>query len=834
MTVFLSSPSAPLSNKSENFFRPCLKEFISRAILPLVQKPQRYRGGEINAIVKDRGGLAASIALCFPDLYDIGMSNTGLSILYHCVNSDARFSAERVFMVDTDMRHQLVSRNLPLYSLETFTPLDQFDAVGFSLHYEMSYSTVADMLFLGRVPVMARDRNDSHPVVLAGGPCTVNPMPLSGIVDAFVIGDGEEAVVQCLEAIASAGAREEQLAALARIPGVFAPSRPAARFAPVKIPGLKKEWTPEKQLVPLVEVVHQRYAVEVMRGCSHGCRFCSAGYFYRPVRERDANECVRAAAAGTGQEGWRDISLLSLSTADYSELGPVMRQCMAQAPDTSVKFSLPSTRLDSVTAELFCSMDLSRRQGITFAPEAGSERLRRVINKDITDGDMITNIDCALRSGFKVVKLYFMVGLPTETEEDIDAAIALIRTVAGMVRRYNDRRELHVSVAPFCPKPQTPFEREPLMSIEEMKRKGQKIKQACKGRGVAISWRDAETAVVETILARGGGELSPVIARAAQEGLVLQSWEERFNSAKWNELFSQAGIDVHACTQALPEHNALPWDFLKEPEFARFLRKEHTRALAGEITPDCRDVCPGMCGRCAHGLSHLKTAPLVAPVSATAGPRTGKEQGFRYLFSYKKGDEARFIAHRDIMRLFERACRCAQVYPAYSAGFSPHPEFSFTYPLPLGCCGEAELFTGLFYTEIDQSVIDRINANLPVGLEIKSREISEVRAALEERIFAAEYTVQFEVVGQSMRDKAAAFAVASSWPVVVEKKGSTIQTDFKPGVLSSGFDGEMYCATLALGQKGAVRITDLVASVFAMDRAAVLCLPICRKRFALK
>ncbi len=461
-------------------------------ILPFVRKPERYLGGEIHAIRKDHKNVKARLALAFPDTYEIGACNTGLSMLYHIVNSDPLFLAERVYMVDFDMKDAMTRERIPLYGLESFTPLKEFDVIGFTLQYELSYPNIPAMLMLSGIEPMSKDRMSEDPVIIAGGPLTINPEPLKEIIDAFVIGDGEEAIIACLHAVAENKTRAEKIEALSKIPGVYVPIYPPLNFKPAKVATLKKEYYPKKPLVPLIEPIQNRLAIEVMRGCSHGCRYCSAGYFYRPIRERDPLDVIDQLHNGVGKEGWREVSILSLSTADYSGLRQVLVGSRELTGRNKAHLSLPSTRIDRVTADIFEGLGISRRTGITFAPEAGSERLRRVINKGLTDDEIVDNIKLALDKGFSVIKLYFMIGLPTEEESDIDAIINLLSRIQPLFRGQG-RKSLNVSVAPFCPKPGTPFEREPLLAVDIVRARSLRIKAALYGKFVEFHWGGGET-----------------------------------------------------------------------------------------------------------------------------------------------------------------------------------------------------------------------------------------------------------------------------------------------------------------------------------------------------
>ncbi|MFH0921541.1 MAG: TIGR03960 family B12-binding radical SAM protein [Fibrobacterota bacterium] len=816
-----------------------LRERIFREVLPYVRKPARYAGGELHILRKPPETVRARIALCFPDLYEIGASNTGLALLYHTVNADPRFAAERAFMADADMRERLAKQGFPLYSLENYLPLASFDAVGFTLQYELSYPNIPAMLSLSAIPVLSRDRGDAHPVILAGGPLSVNPMPLSPIVDAFVIGDGEEALLRCLEALADNRGRAERLRALAAIPGVYVPAHPPkASFHRARIAALNEACYPAQPLVPLLEPVQDRYALEVMRGCPHGCRFCSAGFYYRPVRERDGGAVIARLHDAIIGQGWRDVSLLSLSTADYGPLPAVAQAGLALSQGGAVRLSLPSTRLDRVTAGLLAGLDQSRRTGITFAPEAGSERLRRVINKGMTDAEIIENIRFALDSGFDVIKLYFMTGLPTETEEDIDATIALIRNIRALFSGLPGRRQLNIAVSPFCPKPGTPFEREPLLSTAEIRRRGEKIKDAVRGRGVSVHWAAGETALFETVLSRGGAELAPVLIRAAETGLLLQSWSEYFSPEKWQALLAGAGLSAESYAAAIPADAMLPWGFLQGPDEAAFLKEEREKAYQGALTSDCDEACDHSCGTCddrvrvrrsslPEPLAAPLTAPPTAPVAGKPAPR------FIHLFVYEKRGVARFVPHHDMMRLFERAFRAAQVPLEYSQGFSAHPRLSLFYPLSLGFSGASEIFQAALLMPVDAEGLARINRELPEGFAVRLASPFDGKTALERVCTGAVYTVRGLEGVPDLAGRLERFRKAAVWVAVRHGKEGEKKTDIRPLVRDFSLSDRGLMLSLSLGDKGSLKVQDFLRSVAEIDEAAVAGLDIERKHLIL-
>jgi radical SAM family uncharacterized protein/radical SAM-linked protein len=790
------------------------------SILPFVTKPQRYLGGEINSVVKDAATISARIAFVFPDLYEIGASNTGLSILYHVVNSNEKFAAERSYMPDFDMMKKMEENKIPLYSLESFTPLKEFSAIGFTLQYEMNYPNIPPLLKLAGIPVRRSDRGESDPVIIMGGPLSSNPMPMAGIADAIVVGDGEEAIVAILDVLSGNVTRSEKLKQLSIIEGVYVPKFPVKKFTRARIAELKNEYYPVKPLVPLIETVHLRSAVEVMRGCSRGCRFCAAGYHYRPVRERAPLDIVQQISDSISKEGWRDVSLLSLSTADYGSLGFVLDSCYNKARAARVSLSLPSTRIDKATEELFSRMDLSRRAGITFAPEAGSERLRTVINKNLTESEILGNIRIAVRAGYQVVKLYFMLGLPTETDEDIDAMAALILKAERILREFKGRRFMNVSVSPFSPKPGTPFEREPLITEQLWEQRIRRLRDGLRGSRADLSWGDAFTSRLETIFSRGGVELTDFIIEAAERGLLLQSWKEHFNGDGWRKLLADLLPDVSSYVDTIPSDKELPWDVLRTKEEAVYFAQERQKAFACEQTDDCRDNgCVADCGAC-NGKAKVETKkpPTVSELSRNENIRRtavkNVAEPYFVIGLYEKGEKGRFIPHRDMTRLIERAFIIAGAKLCYSQGFSAHSDMSFTYPLSLGMTGKAERFAVAVEEPLPDGALKTINMALPEGIIIYWFKPVRKRISLEPQITSAKYRFMMGQFFNQASRSIDSFMKSSSCSVPVRTKSGDKLTDIRQLVNCVEIDGTDIIAELSLQQGAFMRSSDFMK--FAM------------------
>ncbi len=591
--------------------------------LPLVSKPARYVGGEFNSIRKDWARAHVRVALAFPDVYEIGMSHLGIKILYHIINSNPSYIAERTFAPWVDMEGQMRERGIPLYSLESFKPLREFDIIGFSLQYEMNFTNVLNMLDLAGIPIFASDRGENMPIVIGGGPCALNPEPMADFMDAFVIGDGEEAIIRLLKVFETCkkerGTKQDLLRQWARIGGVYVPSLYEVRYEQdkvskiiprngaadsverVRVKDLDSAPFPTAPPVPFIEAVHDRYIVEIMRGCSRGCRFCHAGMTYRPVRERSVDTVCRLVEEGLARTGYEAITLASLSSTDYSRIEELVDRLTRQLSGRRISISLPSLRLDSFSIGIAEKIQEVRKSGFTFAPEAATDRLRRVINKDYTEERMFHSLDSALRAGWDLFKLYFMAGLPTETEADIEAIASLIGKVRTMGRAIRGKKfRLNVSLSAFVPKPHTPFQWENMVDEESLRAKYSSVTSRVPYRDVKISWRDSFLCLLEATLSRGDRRVSNLIYGAWKAGARFDGWSSELKPEAWRQGMSEAGIEFSRAVKFpyMPE-DTLPWDHIESGVTKEYLLMERGRSRSEEFTADCRDVCLG-CGVCGH------------------------------------------------------------------------------------------------------------------------------------------------------------------------------------------------------------------------------------------
>lgn len=596
------------------------KEKLDR-ILKKVEKPARYIGMEENSIIKDLNNIEVKFAFSYPDVYDVGMSHLGLHILYNLINEKEEFVCERVFAPWTDMEEEMRKINLPLFTLENKEEVKNFDFLGFTLQYEMSYTNILNILDLSNIPLLAKDRNEEDPLIIAGGPCVYNPEPLADFIDFFVIGEGEEVILEILELYKEhkkqGKNREEFLKVVLEIEGVYVPKFydlvynedntikeriNLIKEAPEKInkriiKDLDTMYSPEKLIVPLIEAVHDRASMEIFRGCTHGCRFCQAGMTYRPVREKSIDKIIELAEKLIENTGYENISLSSLSSCDYSELFLLISKLMEKFEEKNVGVSLPSLRLDSFSIDLLKEIEKVRKSGLTFAPEAGSQRLRDVINKGITEENLVNTVSYMFKEGWSSIKLYFMIGLPTETEEDILGIKRLAYIVKDMffdMPKEDRKGNLRVttSAACFVPKPFTPFQWVGQDSIDEFHRKIYLLKDSIKDPKIKFNYHDPKVSYLEAIIARGDRKISKLILKAWEKGCKFDGWSEHYDYKKWIEALAELDIDgdFYAIRQRGLEE-IFPWDFIDIGVSKEYLIKEYNKSLKGETTGDCREQC---------------------------------------------------------------------------------------------------------------------------------------------------------------------------------------------------------------------------------------------------
>ena len=608
-----------------------LSKKIEKLLLQ-VQKPSRYIGGEPGSIIKDKSKVDVRFAFCFPDTYDIGMSHLGMKILYSLTNERENYWCERVFAPAEDFEKLMRENDIPLYALESLDPVADFDFIGFTMQYELSYTTVLNMLDLAGIPLFSAERGDKlGQIVVAGGPCVCNPEPLADFFDLFILGEGEEVNLELmdlyLEYKKKGGTRNEFLRAAAQIPGIYVPSFyhfsynedrtikavETSENAPAVvqkriISDFDKVYYPDNFVVPFTEIVHDRVSVEVLRGCIRGCRFCQAGFIYRPFREKSSDTICGETKALCENTGYDEVSLASLSTSDHSDIGTMLTNLIDYTEGERINLSLPSLRVDNFSEELLEKIKRVRKSGLTFAAEAGTQRLRDVINKNVTEDEIMHTCRIAFEGGYSSVKLYFMMGLPTETDEDIVGIAELAQRIADLYYSIENRPkgrgvQISISTATFVPKPFTPFQFEPQDTREEIERKQKLLVDSVKSRKIKVSWHDPNVSILEAVLAKGDRRLCKVIYTAWKKGCKFDSWSEYYRFDLWLEAFAECGVDpAFYANRKFSFDEILPWDHLDYYVSKDFLIRENRKAHEAETTPNCRLKCSG-CGvsRCIGG-----------------------------------------------------------------------------------------------------------------------------------------------------------------------------------------------------------------------------------------
>ena len=593
-------------------------------ILQYVQKPARYSGGELNSVIKDADKVDIRYAFCFPDIYEIGMSHLGMKILYGLVNERDDAWCERVFAPDIDMEEQMRKNNVPLFALESGDYIKDFDIIGFTLMYELCYTNVLNMLDLAGVPLFSKDRTELAPIVCVGGPCACNPEPIADFVDIVFLGDGEEStneVIDLLKECKKNGATKQEFLLKAKdITGVYVPSFYKDSYnddgtlkelvpindAPEKVKksivsDMNKCYYPKEFVVPFISIVHDRAVEEIFRGCIRGCRFCQAGFIYRPIREKSVETINAQSKALIGSTGYDELSLCSLSTSDHSQVNEMLTSLIDWTVKEKINLSLPSLRVDNFSDELVDKLNKVRKSGLTFAPEAGTQRLRDVINKNVTEEEVIKTCTKAFDNGWTTVKLYFMMGLPTETMEDIEGIANLGMEVIHTFYKNPNRQkgtglQVNISCSSFIPKPFTPFQWEPEDTMESLKAKQKHLLESIPSKKIKVSYHETPTSLLEGVLARGDRRLSAVIYSAYKKGCKFDSWDEHFKFDAWMEAFEENNLDPYFYTHRRREFSeVLPWDHLDYGISRKFLERENMKAHENETTPHCRIQCAG-CG----------------------------------------------------------------------------------------------------------------------------------------------------------------------------------------------------------------------------------------------
>ncbi len=826
-----------------------LGRVLTSRVLPLVKHPARYIGGELGTSAAGFDPAGANILLTFPDAYEVGMSHQGLRILYSLLQKRPDTFCDLAYAPWPDMEQAMRAEGMPLYALESRRPAGQFDVVGFSLGYELAYTNMINMIDLAGSSIWAAERTADDPIFVAGGSCALNPAVVSPFLDVVLLGDGEETVLDIAELIVrlkqQGASRKEVLAAIRQVPGAWH----AGVTEPVRARVLQdlNKFAPPDQIVPIMEPVHDRLALEVMRGCVRGCRFCQAGMITRPVRERDAAALVQAAAEGIADAGYAEVSMLSLSTGDFTGLGETVIGIQDKLAGQRTNLALPSLRVDSVDEALYQAISRERPSNFTFAPEAGSQRLRDVINKNITDEDIVTTARQALQSGVKSVKLYFMIGLPTETNDDLDELIALVGKVVGLAPRGGS--QIHVSISPFSPKAHTPFQWSGQISREEIERRNNYLARPLRRMKVKVSLRAPEVSHLEGMLGLGDEKLSRVVARAWQAGARFDGWSECFDFATWETALAAEGLTGDEYLAERDPEVPLPWATVDAGVDLEFLKRDWRRARQARILPDCRleGACYD-CTSCAGDLLHVfaklealgdqpaRRGPAIpshgrGAVALKDDPRpqtpvrepaaAGVEPDFDprnadpddpatearkwgiwrnqaaakcwYRIEFEKTGDMVFLGHLDFQRQLHLALRRSGLPAAYSKGYHPHPLLKFGPPLPVGVVGLHECLDIAMEHQVP-GWLDQINPALPAGLKILNSVVvgGQTPQSIDQAVARFDYQVDLpgeDEGGLAPATVAAAvddFLASTAWPFLRKRPKGDIQIDVRKLVPAGG------------------------------------------------
>ncbi len=836
----------------------------NQAHLASITKPGRYLGREYNSVQKKWDSIKIRFALVFPDLYEIGMSHHGLQILYHLLNRQDAFLAERCYCPDTDLEHLLRQKNQTLTSLESLHPLKDFDVIGITLPYELCYTNILTILSLSDIPLYSRDRDPSFPLLLGGGAGSFNPEPVADFFDAILLGDGEEAVVEIGNLLAKhkevGGNKTDLLHRLGEIDGVYIPAhfqpdydsfgnlqtihRKAGGKALVRrriLTDLNAIEHLKQPIVPNAKIVHDRLGIEIARGCTRGCRFCQAGITYRPVRERSPEQIMELAESGINNSGFEELALLSLSTGDYSCLEQTLPALMDKFSLRFISIAMPSMRVGTLTATVMEQVKRVRKTGFTLAPEAGSERLRRVINKGISEGDLLTTCNDAFSAGWQSIKLYFMIGLPTETDQDIIAITELAKKILNdrSLGGGRGKRQITISVGTFIPKPHTPFQWERQLSMEESMERIHRIKRSLPGKGCNLRYHSPRQSFLEGVFSRGDRRLAELIEKAWCDGARLDGWDEHFDLARWQRAADSCQLSLESYLQARRPGETLPWQHLASGVTQEFLVDELAKAQIEEYTPDCRYHACQKCGTCDFETllpvvcNRAKTplpesGPMALQQPADTPGKAGNAGHYKYIVHYSRLGNICYLGHLEMLQGIFRTLRRADITTKFSQGFNPSPKISFGPALAAGTESLAEFFIMDIPEPLKNcaGTAAKLNEKLVPGLTITKIEPHSGKVP---QSLLTSYTLTLaRAVTEQEKERTKHFLSSERYPVAKTRKGKTSEIDIRPliSLLSISGPATVHLEMVGVSAQPGIKPIEALAQIFELTKEETLAIKI--------
>ena len=782
-----------------------------------IKLPGQYAGGEYNSDLSSKSG-ELRVVFIFPDLYVVGMSYLGLHILYSLINEKTKYICERAFAPDTDYEAQLRENKLPLTSLENNIPLKDFDVVAFTLQHELNYTNVLNILDLGGIPILREERTETDPIVIAGGPCAFNPEPMSDFIDAFAIGEGEESFIEILDSVKKGkehqSARTNIIDELSDISGIYVPNlynsqydrdnhfinilpkseirNPKSNVFPIikRISKLEDSYFPTKLIIPNIGTVHDRISIEIRRGCTRGCRFCHAGYTTRPVRERSVERIRELALESLSGSGYDQLSFLSLTSGDYTKFPDLIRTMMSDCYERKVALSLPSQRIDGFSPDVVAELAKIRKTGLTFAPEVGSDKLRKVINKNIDEETILGTAEKMYQAGWNLIKLYFMVGFPTETWDDLEAIVAMVKNIKTKLIdvKGGGRRKIRISINGFVPKAHTAFQWCPLDNLELLNEKLKWLKEKLNSRKIEVSYQDPAMTYVEALLARGDRNLGKTIYDVWKSGAKLEGWREHFRFDLWQNTIKNTDYDADWILHRERTHEEdMPWECVSTGVSRDYLWKEYQKSLNGELTPDCESEFCSACGlekpECLR-----EFAPEAKILSITTEPEEIKFTRTR--FKFKKQVPLNSIGHLDLVRIIEQVFKRAKISIKQTEGFNPHPKLTFGPPLPLGYIGESELGEAFIDSKTNIAEVPEIlNKYSPKGLIFTEFIFMPIDTpAISKGLKSMEYEIELELENNQSDDlidlPRKLLNEDHLWVTRTHKRKGTSKLDIRPFIIT--------------------------------------------------